>query len=139
MPQNFTPIDDIVEKNQISYSSSFKEAEPVFAKNEDNNMQEVVEHEPEDEVKPFLGIRAETIELPPDLKKLGVQSSSSSSKFQSYTNIKLPISDDKVISGLHAPITSSLRWLATLAFYLLKKAHLSLKKVHGKVVRVVVG
>lgn len=139
MAQNYTPIDDIVEKNKTSYvSSASRESEPALMKDEVGNIQEVVEHEPEEEVKPFLGIRAESIQLPPDLKKLGVQASSSS-KFQSYTNIKLPISDDKIVSGLHAPINSSLRWLATLAFHLLKKAHLSLKKIHGKIVRVVAG
>ncbi|OGK26517.1 hypothetical protein A3C28_03145 [Candidatus Roizmanbacteria bacterium RIFCSPHIGHO2_02_FULL_39_9] len=87
-------------------------------------------------MKPYVEIKAESIELPPDLKKLGLQTTSSSS-FPSYQNIKLPITDDKIVAGLNSPITSSLRWLATFALYLLQQAHLTLKVIHGKVVRVV--
>ena len=128
MAKNFTPIDDLV--NQISLP---KEVEPIGA--EKFEIKEVVEHKAEEEVRPFVSPRQETIELPPDLKKMGLQSTSSS-QFSSYQNIKLPISDEKVVVGLHAPVTTSLRWLATLAVYLLARVHLGLKVVHGKVIRV---
>jgi hypothetical protein len=98
-------------------------------------IKEVVEHKAEEEVRPFVSPRHETIELPPDLKKLGLQSVSST-QFPSYKNIKLPLSDEKIVVGLHAPVTSSIRWLATFAVYLLARAHLGLKIVHGKVIRV---
>jgi len=138
MVNNYTVINDLVQKykgskiddERISLS---KEAEP--SSKERFEIKEVVEHKVEDEVRPFISPRHETIELPPDLKKLGFQSTSSS-QFSSYKNIKLPLSDEKVVVGLQAPITSSIRWLATLAIYLLAKAHLSLKIVHGKVIRV---
>ena len=136
---NFTKIDEVLKKNNLSVtsSSSFKEGEPVIASKESSDeIQEVVEHEPDGEVESFVSPRSNTIELPPDLTKLGVQSSNSGTNFPSYQNIKLPISDDKVITGLHAPINSSLRWLATFAIYLLAKAHLGLKVVKGHVVRV---
>ena len=128
MAKNFTPIDDLV--NQVSLP---KEVEPIGA--EKFEIKEVVEHKAEEEVRPFVSPRQETIELPPDLKKMGLQSTSSS-QFSSYQNIKLPISDEKVVVGLHAPVTTSLRWLATLAVYLLARVHLGLKVVHGKVIRV---
>lgn len=139
MAKNFTPIDDLVLKyknNKISQNISFpnKEVEPI--KSEKIEIKEVVEHKVEEELKPFVSVRHETIELPPDLKKLGLKSVSNS-QFSSYKNIKLPISDEKIIVGLHAPITSSLRWLATFAIYLLAKAHLTLKVVGGKVIRVI--
>ena len=129
----------ILKKNNLSVtSSSFnKEGEPGPAITESSDeIQEVAEHEPDAETESFISPRSNTIKLPPDLVKLGVQSSNSSNNFPTYKNIKLPISDDKVITGLHAPISSSLRWLATFAVYLLAKAHLGLKVVKGHVVRV---
>lgn len=136
-PKNYTPIDHLLN----SFSSSFsKEAEPIIKPKENLKevfeIQEMVEHTPEKEITPYVQVRSETIELPPDLKKLGLQPVSHT-KFSTYKSLTLPISDDKIIQGLHAPIYSSLRWLATLAMYLLKKAHLTLKVIHGHVVRVV--
>lgn len=132
--KNYTAIDELVEKNRNRDKVSLhKEAEPIAA--EKFEIKEVVEHEPDEEIEKFISPRAETIELPPDLKKLGLQSVSHS-KFPSYKNIKLPLSDEKIIVGQKAPIASSLRWLATLSLYILGQAHLGLKVVHGHVIRV---
>lgn len=128
MATNYTPIN-----TPISYP---KESEPISLAKETIEIKEVVEHKPEEEVRPFVTPRAETIELPPDLKKMGLQAATTT-QYPSYSNIKLPISDEKVVVGLHAPITTSLRWLATFAFYLLQMAHLQLRVIHGKVVRVI--
>jgi len=134
--KNYTPIDDLIKKHQQPAAiSKPKEAEPIVSSSEKIIIKEAVEHQPKKEVKPYVKVRKETIELPPDLKKMGLRAASST-KFPSYQTVVLPISDDKVLQGLHAPIYSSLRWLATLAWYLLKKAHLTLKVVHGHVVRV---
>ena len=135
-PKNFTQIDELVKKHRQHSVSKPKEAEPFARKKEKYEIKEIVEHQPEEEVKPFVQPRAETIELPPDLKKMGLQPTTTT-QFPSYQNIKLPLSDDKIFAGLHQPITSSIRWLATLALYLLKQVHLALKVVHGKVVRVI--
>jgi len=124
-PKNYTPFNQPV--------SLPKEAEGLSGK--EISYQEAVEHEVSPEVTPYVQKRAETIKLPPDLKKMGVQTSSIS-QTTSFQNVKIPLSDDKVIIGTKAPITSSLRWLATLALYILRRAHLSLKVVHGHVVRV---
>jgi len=110
-----------------------KEVEPIPKK--EIEFKEIKEKEVEEEVRPHLIKREETIELPPDIQKLGLKPIPTID-FPQYQNIKLPLSDDKIIVGLHAPISSSLRWLATLALYLLKKTHLSLKVIHGRVVRV---
>lgn len=138
MADNFTPIDDLILKYKSNKNNGIslpdKESEPALS--EKIEIKETVEYEIKDEeVKPFVNVRHETIKLPPDLKKLGFQPVSSS-KSSSYKNVKLPISDDKIIIGLKAPVTSSLRWLATFAVYLLSKAHLGLKIIKGKVVRV---
>jgi len=129
---NFTPINHLIKKLPLPVSLP-KEVEPPLPK--EVEIETAVEHEPEAEVRPYLQRRTETITLPPDLKKMGVQATSTS-RFITYQNVKIPLADDKVLSGLHAPITSSLRWLATLALYILRQAHIGLKKVHGHVVRV---
>jgi len=135
MAKNFTAIDDLVKKlkKENRAVSLHKEAEPVAA--EKFEIKEVVEYKAEEEVRPYISPRQDTIELPPDLKKMGLQPTSST-QFSSYQNITLPIPDEKIVVGLHAPITSSIRWLATLAVYLLARVHLGLKVVHGKVIRV---
>ncbi len=127
--KNYTAVDHLISKPT-------KESEPIMAAPEKPYLNEVIEHQVEEEVRPYVSPRAETIELPPDIKKLGVQPASTS-QFSTYQSVKLPISDDKVITGLQAPITSSFRWLATLAIYILRHAHLGLKIIHGKVVRVI--
>lgn len=136
--KNFTPLNPgLINKKQANnYVSRPKETESAVKTEEKYDYNEVVEHEPEEEIKSFVSPRAETISLPPDLKKLGLQPAGSS-QFTTYQNVKLPISDDKVLVGIHQPITSSFRWLATLAIYILKRAHLALRTVGGKTVRII--
>lgn len=135
--KNYTSIGGLIDNNKkIEQSGYHKEAEPSTS--ERFEIKELVEDKPEEEVKPFVSPRSETIELPPDLKNLGLQSVTTA-KFSAYKNIKLPISDEKIIVGQKAPITSSLRWLSTLALYILGQAHLGLKVVRGHVIRVLRG
>jgi len=138
--KNYTPINDLIgrKKHHGVSTGLTKETEPAVTIEEKYEIKESVEYKPEEEVGAYVQPRKETIELPPDLKKMGVQSASSTN-FPSYQAVVLPISDDKVLQGLHAPIYSSLRWLATLSWYLLKKAHLTLKVVHGHAVRIIKG
>ncbi len=147
MSQNYTPIDDLTKKLKgpsIHSSSYAKETEPPLKKREaightveKSEIHEVIEHQVDDEVKPYVSVRKETIELPADLKKIGVHEVVET-KFPSYQTVTLPLSDDKVYQGLHEPISSSLRWFAELCLYLLKRSHLTLKNIHGKVIRMVV-
>ena len=133
--KNYTPIDDLIKKwpqNDI-ISLPSKEAEPIPKK--EIEFKEVKEKEIEEEIGPHVVKRQEIINLPPDLKNLGLKPISTT-QFPQYQTVKLPISDEKIITGLSAPVSSSLRWLATLALYLLQQAHLSLKVIHGRVVRV---
>ena len=138
MAQNFTDINGIVRKlnRQSSVGYLNKEVGPINKQQEVTEIQEKVEHEPSAEVADYVKVHQETIQLPPDLKKIGIQSSAPTSKFSGYQNIKLPISDDKIVAGMHQPVNTSIRWLSTLATYFLKRVHLSLKVIGGKVVRV---
>lgn len=135
---NYTPIDDLIKKWKQSSVSLPKEMEPILKPVEKKEMQEAVEHEPKNDVKDFVQPKQETIKLPPDLTKLGLQPVTST-QFSSYKNIKLPITDEKVVNGLKEPITSSRRWLSEFALYILKQAHLTLRIIGGKVVRVIRG
>lgn len=129
MAKNYTPI---------HIGGTNKEAQPALRKTEISEVKEVAEHKVEEEVRPYVSPRAETIKLPQEIEKLGVQPSTTTS-FPTYQNIKTPLPDEKIIVGMQAPITSSFRWLATLALYILRLSHLTLKKIHGKVVRVISG
>ena len=84
---------------------------------------------------------SDTIELPPDVKKLGVTHTGPSVPITPVTttvlpSVALPISDNQVVAGLHAQVVSALRWLAEWCMRRLKKAHIALKEAHGKVMRV---
>src|SRR4030042_7212922 len=86
-----------------------------------------------------LQVQRDVVELPPDVKKLGVTPSGPSappSYVTSFSKIVLPISDQQVTTGLHASVVESLAWLAAWCMKQLKKAHVALKVVHGKIVRV---
>lgn len=135
--QNYTPIDNLLKNpaDAVSSVSTHKEAEPqsTDAKNH-IEIHEVVEHHPETEVVPYVSHRKEVIEVPPDLQKMGVAASGTPT-FSRLQTVKIPLGDDKVLKGLHAPITSSFRWLAELCVYLLKNAHITIKQIHGKIVR----
>lgn len=79
------------------------------------------------------------VELPPDVKKLGVTQTGATtpiSAVTSVTQVSIPITDSQVVAGLHAKVTSSLAWLASWCIKKLKKAHVALKIIHGKIVRV---
>lgn len=134
-PKNYTPIDGLLQFYKNTLSSSFsKETEPPSL--EEVEYQRVVEHEPSEEVREYVEHRKETAKVPPDLKKLGVVPREEA-VFQTTEAVRLPLSDEKIEEGLHQPISSSWRWLAELAIYILKQAHLTLKKIHGHIKRVV--
>ena len=85
--------------------------------------------------KKIVKIKELKKQIDKELEKLGV-SSVKSTKFPNFKEITLPISDEKIVEGLEEPVESSFRWLAELAMLILKKAHATLKKIHGKIMRV---
>lgn len=147
MTDNFTPLDPDLHKagdkapdhdEELSSILAGKEMEAIPSRAERSEIKEVVEKTIEDkEVKKHVEVRPETIKIDEDLKKAGVIHTADI-KFKDEKDFKLPIdiTDEKIVQGLDKPITSSWRWLAELCVYLLKQAHLGLKTVHGKIVRV---
>ncbi len=142
---NYTPIDDLVEKHKKGTSSESitisKEGEPISLTSESLRQSEVIldeaapKVENEKNVERYIQDVSDNIELDPQLKKAGLQVVDNS-KLSPFHKVQLPIPDEKIIEGLDKPYTSSWRWLSELAVYILSQAHISLKKIHGKVVRV---
>lgn len=81
-------------------------------------------------------IKPEQIEVPPDLTQLGVKQTGFSTPVSYQPTLKLPIADDEIVEGRHANIFSSLRWLSEWCTLVLKRFHLTLKVIRGKVTRV---
>lgn len=83
-------------------------------------------------------VHPEVPDIPPDLAQLGVQPSGPAQTVIQSTlpQVKLPLPDEEVEKGLHEQLTSSLRWLAQWCIRQLHLAHVTLKVVHGKVMRV---
>lgn len=135
--KNYTPVDDLIREIKKSYTPPLtKEVEPLpHPEQEQKDTRIVVEHkELDEEVKPHIQVHEEIIELPPDLQQMGVQAIPTA-HFQTQ-QVHTPISDEDIIEGLHQPVSSSFRWLAELALYILKHANITLKTIHGKIMRV---
>lgn len=82
-------------------------------------------------------IPKEAVEISADIKKLGVSPSGPNTPLssQQVSSVVLPLSDDQVIRGLHMQVYSAIRWLAEWCVRQLKKTHIAIKTVHGKIVR----
>lgn len=133
MTDTHTPIDDLV---TVSTGSPEKGEVSPITDIKDVMIQELKEHEPSPDVAPYVQHRKETIQLPPEIEKLGGVATGHTA-YPTTNTVVLPLSDDQVYKGLSAPLTSSIRWLAELCLFLLKQAHLTLKSVHGKIMRVI--
>lgn len=101
-------------------------------------LEEFIEPEPSAEVAKHLLKTKEEIELPPDLKKMGVGTPAAAGSVSdtAITSLTLPLTNDQIAAGLHAQILSSLHWLAEWCLRQLKKAHIHLQKIHGHFMRV---
>ncbi|MBI4130554.1 hypothetical protein HY468_04510 [Candidatus Roizmanbacteria bacterium] len=90
------------------------------------------------EVSPHLKKVGETIELPPDLKQMGVTNA------PQYTPVtapaqntpQLPLTDDQIGAGLQSDFSTSFRWLAEWCLKQIKRLHMHLAKVGAHFIRV---
>lgn len=86
-------------------------------------------------------VRPTTIELPRDLKKLGVQPGAGSMPVihhgvVSTDTAALPLSDSQIMAGEKVDTSMSLKWLAVWCVRQLLRAGISLRLVKGKIFRV---
>lgn len=144
MIDNHTPLDHLKLQQGPSQPQTIRvspESPPITVhKNkpaETLPLQEAKEHTVNDpQIQQYVEEKKENIELPPELKSMGLKAVTQTN-FPNYQNVKLPISDEKVLEGEKAPLNTSLRWLSEFAKFLLWRAHISLKTVGGRVVRVI--
>lgn len=129
MDDNNTPLKTTPQQSSPSLN---KESEPISTSSSEA-LEPIKEPEMNPEVAKFIE-QKEKMTVPPDLSNMGVQTTDSN---VAVANFSFPITDDKILEGLHQPINSSWRWLSEFLLYHLKQAHLTLKKVHGHIKRVV--
>ncbi|MBI2029482.1 hypothetical protein HYT02_03640 [Candidatus Gottesmanbacteria bacterium] len=85
-----------------------------------------------------VGVKArqEEIRVDVELQNMGVNATGTSTPMPVNPTIVLPIPDSEVEKGLHQKIFLSIRWLAEWCMFQLKRAHLTLKVIHGRVRRI---
>lgn len=81
-------------------------------------------------------VQPTTVQLPPSVQNLGVQTVGQAGPASQATTVVLPLTDDQIAQGLHQGVTSSFRWLAEWCIRRLKQVHVGLKFIHGKLFRI---
>lgn len=126
-------MDDTKTKSQVEHepvpaSSDVDLKEAVHEHSEINLPKEIAEHVKEVSQRP---------EIPEDIEKAGLAHTGTASPVKKATGktVKLPLTDDEIAKGLHAHIWESIRWMAVWCARKLKKAHIAIKEVHGKLIR----
>jgi hypothetical protein len=117
-------------------STPSKEHEPVGSR-ERLIIEQAREHEPSEELELHLEARQEIPKLDQELTQEGVTATPTTA-FPTFEEVKLPLSDEKVVEGLEEPVTSSWRWLSEFCMHLLHLAHQTLKSVQGKATRMAI-
>jgi len=140
MSKNFTNIDELVKKhNEMKYRSGSmsKEFDMQNSSIETSEFEASVEQKTasKNEEK-YVTPHPTTIKLPPDLKKIGLKTEEEDQFEKAINKIKLPISDERIMEDLKASPSEAKRWYATILLYILERAHLTLKKVGTKIVRI---
>jgi hypothetical protein len=79
---------------------------------------------------------SELISVPPDVAQMGVEAVGSTQPVTHTGAVQLPLTDEQILTGLHAQIMTSLRWLAEWCSRQLKKTHVRLRRVSEKTIRV---
>lgn len=122
----------------VSASSVSLGKEKELVKTQEGLIQEVgQEQELHQEVKQAgVVVRQEDIEIPEEAVSLGLKPTGVSTPVPATPSLKLPITDNKIEEGLHLNLLHSLRWLAQWCLFQLKRAHLVLKVIHGRIIRV---
>lgn len=126
---------DVNKPNQSTSISTGGGPEHEPATTASEAIHRVVEHAPSEEVGRNIDYRPETVTLPKELEKAGVESTAHPI-FASIDPEHLPLTDSEIIKAKKLSPSRSIRWLAENCLKVLKKTHQTLKLIHGKVVRI---
>lgn len=152
MSMNFTPIDfllnqtDLTQSTQVDSSistGSIEKSEPsggrIIESRPISEIQEAAKNEQSQQsnVQDYVQVHSLIPTIPADVAEAGVQVSGPSIT-AAEPILELPLPDEQIPAALKKPVSSGLRWIAEICLYMLRKAHLKLKMIHGKVMRVAV-
>ena len=91
---------------------------------------------PKEVVSAGVRTRPTVVSIPPTVAQMGVKPAGHNIPVQTTSSIILPLTDDQIAAGLHQGVTTSWRWLSTWCIRRLKQIHVTVKTVHGKLIRV---
>jgi hypothetical protein len=136
---SFTPVKHLLKKKTRHFGRvAGKETEPrIFSRevSENEEKQElasVPESSPE-RAKEIIEEIPELPELDDELKNEGVELVDHNTIFINNRKLNLPLPLEDVDQGFHKPLTSGWRWLSELSKYILRRFHIVIKKIGGKI------
>ena len=139
--QDTAPVrsDSGIQNQPPVISGVSKEREAPFFK--ENTIEEPAEFQVPKEVSEHIKLLPTKPDIPPDLIKAGVTHSPADDSVQQTRQdpslaAPVPLSDDQINQGIAKAPTDSVRWLAEWCVKQLKLAHVQLKKVKGRYIRV---
>jgi hypothetical protein len=99
-----------------------KEKETLPVSSSENTLKDVGKEMelPKEVVSAGVSMTPTVVSIPPPVQTLGVKLAGQNVPAVSTNSVSLPLSDDQIAQGLHASITSSLRWLAEWCRHKLK-------------------
>lgn len=145
MNQNFTSIDFLLNKStpdSLPFSTgSVEKTEPMGGRIIESKPILEIQEEAKNEqpqqpnTQDYIQVNSSIPSIPADVAAAGVQVSPSAQDVLQPV-LELPLPDEKIPLALKKPVSSGVRWIAEICLYMLRKAHLKLKTIHGKVMRV---
>lgn len=112
------------------------EAEPIAAGAHAELPTSAIKEKPlSPEVQKYIEQHEQKITVPQALSDLGI-TAGQDEQLQVPQGPQMPLSDERIMYGLHQPVNTSIRWLATLLLYILQQSHYTIKEVKGHAQRV---
>ncbi|MEI6327544.1 MAG: hypothetical protein WCO78_05525 [Candidatus Roizmanbacteria bacterium] len=122
------------ESSPVSLSPESKSVEE--SGHEDEAQAEASKESTEKAKNPKIRIPGQVPTIDPTAAKAGLHVAPSAQNFPSVYDVKVPVlSDEEIIKDLKTSPLTGTRWLAELGNYVLWQAHITLKKIGGKIVR----
>lgn len=127
----------IPEPQPAPMPSSGKEQEPLV-RAEASGLREVGQdiELPKEVGASGVRITPTTVVLPKPVSQQGVKPVGPVAPGGAAAPVSLPLSDDQIAQGLQQGVATSWRWVAEWCVRRLKQAHMVIKSIHGKLVRV---
>lgn len=133
MTANFTPLPE--RPVGLGGSPEMRESSPAQAIESAPAIEASITSSPVNSTPQQSDMAVDDITLPQDIIQAGRESSGDLEEVGEPL-MDLPLTDEEIFKSKKEVITSPLRWLGEWCLYLLKKGHLTLKKIHGHITRI---